>query len=99
MSVLAINKRGRYDYEILDTYEAGLQLQGQEVKSAKNKRANLTGSYVTLTNGEAQVINMHIAKYDKAGPLPNYDPYRTRKLLLKKSEMKKLLGKKQEQPN
>lgn len=97
MSVLAINKRGRYDYEILDTYEAGLQLTGQEVKSAKSGRSNLTGSYVTLTNGGAQVLNMHIAKYDKAGPLPDYDPYRTRNLLLHKKEMYKLMGQKQEQ--
>lgn len=97
MPKLAANKKARFDYEILDTYEAGLVLTGQEVKSAKNGRINLTGAYVTLTNGMATVINMHIAKYDKAGPLPSYDPYRTRQLLLHKHEMNKLMGKKDEQ--
>lgn len=97
MSVLAVNKRANFDYQILETFEAGLVLSGQEVKSAKNGRVNLKGSYVTLTGNEPFVLNMHIAKYDKAGALPSYDPYRTRKLLLKKKEINYLIGKKQEQ--
>jgi SsrA-binding protein len=97
MSTLALNKRANFDYQILETYEAGLVLTGQEVKSAKNGRVNLKGAYVTLTGTEPFVLNMHIAKYDKAGDIPSYDPYRTRKLLLKKREINHLVGKKQEQ--
>ncbi len=97
MPILAVNKKGRFDYEILETYEAGLKLTGAEVKSAKKGRVNLKGSYVTIHDGEAQIINMHIAAYDKASNQTGYDPYRTRKLLLKKSEIERLLGKKQEQ--
>ncbi len=97
MPILAKNKRAHFDYEILETFEAGLKLTGQEVKSAKKNRINLKGSYVTITNGSATILNMHIAKYDKAGPLPSYDPYRTRQLLLHKKEIEKLLGKKDEQ--
>ena len=97
MPTLALNKRARYDYEILDTFEAGLVLTGQEVKSAKNGRINLKGSYVTMSNERPTVLNMHIAKYDKAGPLPSYDPYRTRQLLLNKKEIDRLTGKRDEQ--
>lgn len=97
MSVLALNKKGRFDYDILETYEAGLKLTGAEVKSAKKGRVNLKGSYVTIHDGQAQIINMHIAAYDKAGTQAGYDAYRTRRLLLKKSEIDRLLGKKQEQ--
>ncbi len=97
MPTLAVNKKARFDYEILETYEAGLVLTGQEVKSAKKGRINLKGSYVTLTNGTASVLNMHISKYEKAGHLPDYKPDRTRLLLLHKKEMIKLMGKKDEQ--
>lgn len=97
MPVLALNKKGQFDYDILETYEAGLKLTGAEVKSAKKGRVNLKGSYVTIHDGNAQIINMHIAAYDKAGNKEGYDSYRTRKLLLKKSEIERLVGKKQEQ--
>lgn len=97
MPILAVNKRANFEYNLLETFEAGLKLTGQEVKSAKNGRINLKGSYVTITNGEAQLLNSHIAKYDKAGSLPDYDPYRTRTLLLKKKEIDYLTGKKDEQ--
>lgn len=96
MPVLAKNKRATFDYEILDRFEAGLKLTGQEVKSAKNGHVNLKGSYVTFTNGQATILNMHIAKYNKAGPLPSYDPYRSRILLLNKKEINKITGKKDE---
>lgn len=96
MPTLAINKKARYDYEILDTFEAGLVLHGHEVKSAKQGDVNLKGSYVTLTNGKAQLLNAYITAYKKAGPLPDYDPYRSRDLLLKRSELDKLFGKKDE---
>lgn len=97
MPILAKNKRATYDYEILDKFEAGIKLTGQEVKSAKNGRVNLKGSYVTVSNGRPHIINMHIAKYDKAGAFSDYDPYRTRELLLNKKEIDRLIGKKDEQ--
>ena len=96
MPVLATNKKAHFDYEILQTFEAGLQLTGQEVKSAKKGSAKLKGSYVVITGDEAFLLNMHIPKYAKAGSIPNYDPYRSRKLLLKRKELDLLIGKKNE---
>lgn len=100
MKTLAVNKRANYDYQILDKYEAGLVLSGQEVKSVKLGHINLKGSYVTLSinkkgNPEAWLINAHISLYKYAGKLPDYDPVRSRKLLLHKKELNKLIGKKQ----
>lgn len=97
MPTLAVNKKATFDYELLEKYEAGLKLTGQEVKSAKNGHVNLKGSYVVINDdGQANVLNMHIARYNKAGRLPDYDPDRSRLLLLKKKELHYLLGKKQE---
>ena len=93
---LAENKKAFFDYEILDKAEAGLALTGQEVKSVKNGQVNLKGSYVTFHNGKPQIIGMHISKYKPAGKLPDYDPVRTRGLLLKKREIAYLQGKSQE---
>jgi len=93
MPVLAENKKALFDYEILEKYEAGLALTGQEVKSAKMGQINLKGSYVTFHNGKAYVLNMHINKYKAAGPLPDYDPTHTRQLLLHKKEIAYLQGK------
>ncbi|HSR89020.1 MAG TPA: SsrA-binding protein SmpB [Candidatus Udaeobacter sp.] len=90
---LAENKKALFDYEILEKYEAGLVLSGQEVKSAKAGQINLKGSYVTFHDGKAFVLNMHITKYKPAGPLPDYDPTRTRQLLLHKKEIAYLQGK------
>ena len=96
MPVLAVNKRATYEYEILQKYEAGLSLVGHEVKSAKAGNVQLKGAYVTITNGHPSVINMHIGAYPKAGPLPSYNPTRTRQLLLNKREINSLIGKKKE---
>jgi SsrA-binding protein len=102
MPVLAFNKRARYDYEILDTYEAGLVLLGYEVKSIKSGRISLKGSFVTMKQNpprlpELFLTNAHIAKYEKASTIESYDPERPRKLLVHKNEIKRLIGKKQEQ--
>jgi SsrA-binding protein len=97
MPILAVNKRATYDYEILERFEAGLVLTGPEVKSAKLGHVQLKGSYVTVSNGVASVINMHIGKYAPAGLQPSYNPTRTRALLLKKKEIDYLIGKRQEQ--
>ena len=101
MSALAINKKASFDYELLDRYEAGLVLFGQEVKAVRNDLASLKGSYISLrtknNKTELYLINCHIAPYKQAGPLPDYDPTRERKLLLKRGEISHLLGKKKEE--
>jgi SsrA-binding protein len=103
MPTLAYNKRANFDYEIQDTYEAGLVLLGYEVKSIKTGHVSLKGSYVTFRRAkgknlpEAYLINAHIPLYKFAGDRPDYDPTRARKILLKKQEIAHLLGKKEEQ--
>ncbi len=93
MAILAVNKRAHYDYEISDKYEAGLVLAGQEVKSAKTGHISLKGSFVTVKGNELFLTNANIPFYKHAGEIKNYDPTRSRKLLLKKSEIKSLIGK------
>lgn len=101
MPILGINKKANYDYQITDKFEAGLVLFGHEVKSAKNKHISLKNAFVTLKNTpaglpELYLTNAHISLYKKASNIPDYEPERPRKLLLKKEEIKKLIGKKQE---
>lgn len=93
---LATNDRARYDYELLERLEAGLALTGQEVKSAKTGHMKLKGAHVAFTRGEAMLVGAHIARYPKAGPLPDYDPERSRKLLLHRREIERLRGKREE---
>jgi len=96
------NKRANFDYEILGKYEAGIVLLGYEVKSIKTGHIDLKGSYVTLKKNPnkdlpaAYLTNCHIPLYKHAGKMPNYDPYQPRKLLLKSSEISRIVGKKQE---
>ena len=97
MDVLASNDRARYDYDLLETYEAGLALEGQEAKSAKTGHFKLKGAHVVFRGGEAMLLGAHIAAYPKAGPLPDYDPERSRKLLLHKKELGRLRGKREEE--
>ena len=103
MPILAINKRANFDYNIGDKYEAGIVLFGHEVKSAKTGHINLKGSYVTLKTPKKNelprlyLINAHISLYKHAGNVGDYDPTRPRQLLLNKKEIKRLIGKKQEQ--
>jgi len=103
MPTLAVNKRVNYDYEIIGKYEAGLVLLGYEVKSIKTGHISLKGSFVTVKQTknnklpELRLINAHIPLYKCASTIKNYDPYRSRQLLVKKSEIKHLIGKKQEQ--
>lgn len=101
MPTLAYNKRANFDYIITDKYEAGVVLFGHEVKAVKTGHISLKGSYVTLRQikgkdiPEVYLLNAHIPKYKKATTVEDYEPYRSRKLLLKKSEINKLIGKKQ----
>lgn len=90
MATLARNKRARFDYDILETFEAGLVLTGQEVKSAKTGHAKLQGAFVTIRSGSAWLKNMFIAPYRHAAGLSDYDPYQNRRLLLHKRELARL---------
>ena len=93
MTTLAYNKRAGFDYEILEKYEAGLMLTGQEVKSAKTGHISLKGSFVTIKGDELFLTNSTIPPYAPAGEIKGYDPTRSRKLLLKRSEIASLTGK------
>lgn len=93
MGEIAYNKRANFDYEILEKYEAGLALLGHEVKSIKTGHVSLKESFVTIRGSELYLTNAHIPPYKHAGKLENYDPTRPRKLLVKKSEIKRLIGK------
>ena len=88
--VVARNKKAKHDYEILDKYEAGLVLLGSEVKSLRQGKCSIKDSYVRFKDGEAWLVKMHIPVY-QAQPY-KYDPERPRKLLLHKSEIKRLIG-------
>ena len=96
MNLLSENRRARFDYEILDTFEAGVALNGQEVKSAKGGRLNLSGSYAVIRGGEAWLLNADIPAYQPKNAPPDYDPKRTRRLLLREEEIRNLTGKLQE---
>ena len=85
-----LNKKARFDYEILEKYEAGIVLTGNEIKSIRKGSCNLKDSYVLVKNGEVFVLNMHISNYDKG--VSNLDETRTRKLLLNRNEINKLQG-------
>jgi SsrA-binding protein len=93
MKILAENKRAKFDYELLETYEAGLVLRGFEVKAIKTGRVNLLGSYVVGKGNEFYLINAFIPSYQPSNTPEDYDPNRSRKLLLKKNEINSLIGK------
>ena len=92
MPTLAVNPRAKYDYEILETYEAGIVLAGYEVKAVKTGHLSLKGTYVTIKNNEAFLINAHISPYQPKNTPADYEPNRLRKLLLNKQEIKTLIG-------
>jgi SsrA-binding protein len=87
--VIASNRRARYDYEILQTYDAGLVLAGAEVKSLRAGRASLSDAYAAPKGDELFLYNLHIARYDKSGAYP-LDPRRPRKLLLSRAEINRI---------
>ena len=103
MSTLALNKRANYDYEIKDKFETGIVLKGHEVKSIKTGHISLKGAFVTLKKNtknsnklpELYLVNAHIPLYKFAGIVKDYNPTRPRKLLARKQEIKRLIGKKQ----
>jgi SsrA-binding protein len=93
--VLAVNRKARHDYEILETLEAGLVLSGSEIKSARAGKVQLRDSYAQILKNEAWLENAHFSPYEQAG-LNNLPPIRRRKLLLHRREISRLIGKTQE---
>lgn len=92
IKVVAVNRKAGYDYELLERVEAGLVLLGTEVKSARQGRVNLKDSYAAPDNGELFLVQCHITAYTHAH-YDNHDPLRRRKLLLRRREIRRLIGK------
>ena len=92
VKVVVTNKKARFLYEIIETFEAGIVLLGTEVKSLRLGKGNLQDSYATIKDGETFLYNMHVSPYEK-GNIYNHEPDRVRKLLLHKQEIKRLTGK------
>lgn len=88
---IAKNRRARHEYHIVDTWEAGIALQGTEVKSLRDGKANISDAYGIVRAGEVYLLNLHVSPYAKGG-YTNHDPTRTRKLLLHKKEIRKMIG-------
>ncbi len=95
VKIITENRKARHEYQIVQTYEAGIVLKGTEVKSLRQGKANLSDSYATIKNGEVWLINAHISVYDQ-GNINNHDPLRERKLLFNKNEIRKLTSKTKE---
>ncbi len=93
--VIAQNRRARHDYAIQDVYEAGVALLGTEVKSLRLGRASMTDAYATVDDGEVWLRGLHIPEYTQ-GSWTNHEPRRTRKLLLHRKEIERLIGKTRE---
>lgn len=91
--VVIRNRKARHEYEILETFEAGLVLEGSEVKSLREGNASFTDAFARVEDGEVWLYSLHISPYRSSARIDEPDPTRTRKLLLKKSEIEKLAGK------
>jgi SsrA-binding protein len=102
MATLANNRRARWRFKILETWEAGIELAGHEVKAVKSGRIDLSRAHITMRTAEsrgksrlrlnAYLINGFIPKYDRAGDIPGYDPRRTRRLLLRRDQIRRIMG-------
>ncbi|MEI7463472.1 MAG: SsrA-binding protein SmpB [Candidatus Taylorbacteria bacterium] len=90
MTTLVNNKKAHFDYEILEKYEAGIELLGFEVKSLKNSQGSLEGAYVIIRGGEAYAMNIFIPPYQENNTPKDYEPRRNRRLLMSKKEMGEL---------
>ena len=88
---LARNKRALHDYHVVETWEAGLMLTGTEIKSLRTGQANMSDSYGVVRDGEVFLLNLHIPPYEQGNQF-NHEPTRTRKLLLHKKEIKRMIG-------
>jgi SsrA-binding protein len=98
MKIFAENKKARFNYEILEEFESGIILSGPEVKSIRAGQISLKESFATVMGGELYLTNAHISPYKPAGKV-DYNPTKSRKLLLKKSEIIKLIGRAQAEGN
>jgi SsrA-binding protein len=96
MQIYASNEKAHFDYEILESFEAGLVLTGQEVKSVKRGSASIKGAYVKILGGEAWLLGATVPPYQASNVPTAYDAQRNRKLLLKRKELEYLTGKSQE---
>jgi SsrA-binding protein len=90
--LISDNRKARHDYHVLETFEAGLVLEGTEVKAIREGRVNLRDSYCRLEDGEAYLLGTHIGQYSHGG-YASHEPTRRRKLLLNRTELNKLMGK------
>lgn len=95
IKIVATNRKARFSFQIMDTWEAGLVLQGTEVKSLRDGKANIADSHARIVKGEIYLYHLHISPYEK-GNIYNHEPTRPRKLLLHKREIRKLEGRVQE---
>lgn len=93
--VVASNRKAYHDYQVEETHEAGIVLRGTEIKSVRAGRVSLRDSYAQIEHGEAYLLNVHISAYEPASR-ENVDPHRTRKLLLHRQEINRLMGRVQE---
>lgn len=93
MKIVAVNRSASFEYFIEDKFEAGIVLEGSEVKSIRNNNCNLNDSFCFVRKGEVSLKNMHIAVYDKSGVFNTRDSRRDRRLLLHKAEISKIVGK------
>jgi len=91
--IVSDNRQARFRYEILETYEAGIELKGTEVKSIREGRVNLRDGFALIRDGEAWLLNVHISPYQSSSTYFNHDPLRNRRLLLHRQEIRKLIGK------
>jgi SsrA-binding protein len=90
--IVADNRQARFEYEILETYEVGIELRGTEVKAIRQGKVNLRDGYALIRGGEAWLHNVHISPHETTNQVFNHEPRRTRKLLLHGQEIRKLVG-------
>jgi SsrA-binding protein len=95
--IVSDNRQARFLFEILETYEAGISLMGTEVKSIRAGKVNLRDGFARIRDGEVLLMNVHISPHQSTGQAFNHDPRRTRKLLLNRQEIRKLIGKVEQQ--
>jgi SsrA-binding protein len=94
--IFAENRQARFNYEILETFEAGIELLGTEVKSIKSGQSNLRDAFALIRNGQVLLLNMYVAPHKTTSTIFNHEPTRTQRLLMHKQEIRKLIGKVQQ---
>lgn len=95
--IVSDNRQARFRYEIIETYEAGIELKGTEVKSIRQGKVNIRDGYALIRDDQAWLLNINISPHQTTGEYFNHDPLRTRRLLLHKQEIRKLIGKVEQQ--